>query len=69
MMKLKTNKIFTKRPRKKIKNQKNKDQIEKNIYKLGLNNEIKDIFFKKKIKNKKKIKVKILIIKQLDCNF
>jgi len=28
-MKLKTNKIFTKRPRKKIKNQKNKDQIEK----------------------------------------
>ena len=45
MMKLKTNKIFTKRPRKKIKNQKNKDQIEKNIYKLGLNNEIKDIFF------------------------
>jgi hypothetical protein len=46
MMKLKTNKIFTKWPRKKIKNQKNKDQIEKK-YKLGLNNEIKDIYFKK----------------------
>jgi hypothetical protein len=31
MMKLKINKNFTKGPRKKIKNQKNKNQIEKNI--------------------------------------
>jgi len=64
MMKLKTNKIFTKRPRKKIKNQKNKDQIEKYIYKLELNNEIKDIFLKKlRTKIKKSFKVKIIIIK------
>ena len=64
MMKLKTNKIFTKRPRKKIKNQKNNDQIEKYIYKLELNNEIKDIFLKKlRTKIKKSFKVKIIIIK------
>jgi len=32
MMKLKINKTLTKKPRKKIKNQKNKDQVEKIIY-------------------------------------
>jgi len=37
MMKLKTNKTFTKELRKKIRNQKNKDQIEKNnIYQTGI---------------------------------
>jgi len=43
MIRLKTNKIFTKRPRKKISNQKNKYLIQKyNICKLGLKYEIKN---------------------------
>jgi hypothetical protein len=43
MMRLKTNKTFTKRPKKKISNQKNKDLIRKhNIYKLRLKYEIKN---------------------------
>jgi hypothetical protein len=43
-MKLKTNKNFTKGLRKKIKNQNNKDKIEKKIIygKLGLKNEIEN---------------------------
>jgi hypothetical protein len=44
MMKLKINKTFTKRrPRKKIRNQKNKNQIEKLVYdKLRLNEKIQN---------------------------
>jgi len=43
MMKLKTNKTFTKKSRKKNINQKNKDQIRKyKIYKLGWNNDIEN---------------------------
>jgi hypothetical protein len=42
-MKLKTNNTFTKGPRKKIRNQKNKDQIEKyNIFKLKLKDKIEN---------------------------
>ena len=42
-MKLKTNNTLTKGPRKKNKNQKNKDEIEKyNIFKLKLKNEIEN---------------------------
>jgi hypothetical protein len=42
-MKLKINKIFTKKPRKKIRNKKNKDQIKKIIYdKSKLKDEIKN---------------------------
>jgi hypothetical protein len=42
-MKFKTNKFFTRGPKTKIKNQNNKNQIEKNnICKLGWNNEIKN---------------------------
>ena len=36
-MKLKTNKTLTKEPRRKIRNQNNNDQIEKNIYMTNYN--------------------------------
>jgi acetyltransferase-like isoleucine patch superfamily enzyme len=54
-MELKTNKTFTKWLRKKIKNHKNKDWIEKKIYgKLKLNDKIKNKQnFYKRVKNKK----------------
>jgi hypothetical protein len=62
---LKTNKNCTKSSRKKIKNQKNNDKIEKKIkyHKLILNFYKKDWEQKLKIK-RLKIKVKILITKR-----
>jgi hypothetical protein len=54
-MKLKTNKTFTKRPRKKIEIQRMRTELENIIFgNLGLNDEIenKSKFYKKKIKIK-----------------